>query len=434
MKHSQGTRFWLLVGGAALAIMLGCWLSSGTVAPYGTYDFGRCHYRMNGDHGQFQSVYLMLDGQPPARWGYSVVLRRILHPLLAYPLMKLFRFESGGLMFNILAHGAALIALALAVRRYFDARAAVLVCWLFASYPGYAYWGGLPYSYGFIVPGTIACTIGLMWWNDRPSVARTAIAASLVGFLGLGYDLLLLFGGALLLLIAFRRRWLDVPVALVMLGAWALFIALGVAAIFEFPVKNGNTETYAFVVDAWLHFWRNTDGWGAFLRDAPHVFVSNFFFSGSVFLPALFLLVVAHHVRYRVRPILEPVALAILLVMFALWLFLNLAPRYEGGWQMRGTWLARLYQPWFVVVLLVVARASVALRDTRRYRLLLGAVAMSSVLGWVTIAGPHVRVYTLFEAVHQNFYQDWSLSNNRDWMQKLGVRPYGICRRHTGTR
>ena len=57
-------RFWLHVGAATAVIMLGCWLSSGTVAPYGTYDFGDCHYRMNGDHHQFSAVFAMLDGQP----------------------------------------------------------------------------------------------------------------------------------------------------------------------------------------------------------------------------------------------------------------------------------------------------------------------------------------------------------------------------------
>ncbi len=428
MNRSETTRFWLPVAAAAIAIMLGCWLSSGTVAPYGTGEFGRCHYRSNGDHGHFQAVFMMLDGYPRANWIYSVVLRRILHPLLAFPLMKAFGFAAGGLMFNMLAHGVAMIALALALRRYFDRRAAVLACWLFASYPGYAYWAGLPYSYGFIVPGSIACTIGLLWWNDRPSVSRTAVAASLVGLVGLGYDLLPVFGGALLLLIAIKRRWRDLPIALVVLGAWALFIALGVPAIFGFPAKNSNTGTYATVVDTWLHFWEHLGGWGALVRDLPHVFVSNFFFSASVFLPALFLLVMVHHVRYRVRPILEPVPLAILLATFALWLFLNVAPPYDG-WQMRGTRMARLYQPWFVVTLLVVARASVALRDTRRYRLLLAAVAMSSVLGWVTIAGPYVRIYALYMGVHQNFYQDWSLSRNWKWMHQLGVRPYGVCRR-----
>jgi len=272
-------RFWLQVGAATAVIMLGCWLCSGTVAPYGTYDFGDCHYRMNGDHPHFSAVFAMLDGHPAVEWDYSVVLRRILHPLLAYPLMKIFGFEAGGVMFNILLHGGAMVALALAIRRFYDSRAAVLTCWLFATYPGYAYWAGLPYSYALIVPGSIACTIGLLWWHERPSLARAAIAATIVGVVGCGYDIMPFFGGALLLLAAYHRRWRDLAVSLVVLGVWAVFVARGLPAIFGFPAMNSNTQTYGNVIGAWLHFWQRTDGWGALLADVPHVLVSNFFYS-----------------------------------------------------------------------------------------------------------------------------------------------------------
>ena len=421
-------RFWLHVGAAAAVIMLGCWLCSGTMAPYGTYDFGACHYRMNGDHGHFSSVFLMLDGHPSVEWDYSVVLRRVLHPLLAYPLMKAFGFEAGGVMFNMLLHGGAMVALGLAFRRFYDARAAVLACWLFATYPGYAYWAGLPYSYALIVPGSIACTIGLLWWHERPSLARAAIAATIVGIVGCGYDIMPFFGCALLLLTAHRRRWRDLGVSLVVLGVWAVFVARGLPVIFGFPASNSNTQTYGNVISAWLHFWQRTDGWGALLAGVPHVLVSNFFYSGTIFFPILFLLLVAHHVKFRVRPIFGPVALAILLSTFAVFLFLNLAPPYGGFWQLRGTWLARLYQPWFVVVLLVVAAASVALRDTRRYKLLVAAVVVCCLMGGIAIAGPYIHVYRVYLMVNQNFYQDASLHKNRLWLNRLGVRPYGICK------
>jgi hypothetical protein len=422
-------RFWLHVAGATAAIMLGCWLSSGTMPPYGTYVYDTtCHYRGNGDHVQFSAVYIMLDGHPSVEWGYSVVLRRILHPLLALPLMKIFGFEAGGVLFNILLHGGSMLALALALRRYYDARASVLACWVYATYPGYAYWAGLPYSYAIIVPASIACTIGLLWWHDRPSLKRSAIMACMVGFVGLGYDLMPFFGGALLLLVAYKRRWRDLPVVLAILGAWAVFIGQGLPAIFGFAVVNGNTQMYGTIVDAWMHFWEHIDGWGSYLLRLPHVFVSNFFFSTGVFMPILFLLIVAHHLKLKVRPIFGPVALSIMLSSLAVFLFLNAAPPYGGQWQLRGTWMARIYQPWFVVPLLAVAAASVALRDTRRYKALVAAVVVTCVLGGLTIAGPYIRVYALYIHVQQNFYQDRSLTHNWYWLHELGVRPYGVCR------
>ncbi|MBC7369205.1 MAG: hypothetical protein H7343_20755, partial [Undibacterium sp.] len=40
----------------------------------------------------------------------------------------------------------------------------------------------------------------------------------------------------------------------------------------------------------------------------------------------------------------------------ALFLFNNLAPDYVGSWQMRGTWIARIYQPVFPALVLFCAR------------------------------------------------------------------------------
>jgi hypothetical protein len=417
-----------MVGGAALAIMLGCWLSSGTMAPYGTYGYGRCQYRANGDHFQFQAVFLMLDGQPAARWEDSVVLRRILHPLLAYPLMKVFGFTSGGLIFNIVMHGLTLVALALAFRRYFDARAAVLVSWLLASYPGYAYWAGLPFSYAVIVPGSIACTIALLWWNDRPSLARSVIAACVVGVVGLGYDLMPYFGGALLLLTVAKRRWLDLGVAIVVLGLWGLFIAWGLPEIFGFAAINSNSQTYGAVIRSYLDVRHRLSGWGSVLVDVPHVFVSNFLFSGMVFFPLLFVAVIAVRWRGRSRPVFGPVALSILLSTLAVFLFLNLAPPYVTGWQLRGTWIARLYQPWFVTVLVVVAATSVAVRGRRSYKVLLWAVVVTAVLDGVAIAGPYIGIQYLYLQVNENFYQVKELQRNDTLLKQLGVRPYGICK------
>jgi hypothetical protein len=341
--------------------------------------------------------------------------------------MKLFGFNLGGLIFNILSHGAALIALALALRRYFDARAAVLACWLLASYPGYAYWAGEPFSYAWIVPGSILGAIALLWWNDRPSLARSVAAACVVGFVALGYDLMPFFGGALLLMIVLERRWVDLAATLVTLVAWALFIARGLPAIFGFPATNTNTEVYGAVLSSWLHPWSHLKGWGSLLLDAPHVFVSNFFFSGSIFLSLLFVWLIALKLRWRLRPVVGRVALAIVLATLAVFVFLNLSPPYVNPWQLRGTWVARLYQPWFVAILLVVAGTSVALRDSPRYKLFFWSVVAIAAIESLAIVGPYMRLNMVYMRVQQNFYQDKSLSRNYTWLKKLGVRPYGIC-------
>lgn len=417
--------FWLWVAGAALVLILACWLSSGTLAPYGMQPGGPCQYRVNIDHPHFEAVFRMLDGRPEKEWIWSVVLRRILYPLLAYPFMKGFGFDLGGLLFNIVFHVATLLGLALAIRRYFDARAAVLVTWLFATYPGITYWVGLPYSYAFIVPGSIACTIALLWWHDRPSLRRSIAAACVVGIVGLGYDLSPFFGGALLLLVLARRRWLDAGAVLLVLGAFAVFVAKGLPAIFGFPAENSNTAAYGAVVKAWLDAPHRLNGWGTLLAGLPKVFVSNFVFSNFVFFPVLFLGVL---VLRRKRPVFHPVALAVLLAVFGLFLFLNAAPPYGGAWQLRGTWIPRLFQPWFVAILITVAATSIALRRTSRHRAFVAAVVLVTALNGAVIAGPFIKLTPLYASVYQRFYRAWKMDDNKAWLKKLGRRPYGICR------
>ena len=427
-KRSDSTRRWMLLGLAAVVLILGCWLSSGTLTPYGTRAYGPCQYRVNIDHPHFVAVYRMLEGRPAEEWKDSVVLRRILHPLLAYPWMKAFGYDLGGLLFNIFLHFVALIGLALAIRRYFGARAATLVSWLFATYPGYAYWVGLPYSYAFIVPASVMCVIAMLWWHDRPSALRTSVVACVVGLAGLGYDLMPFFGGGLLLLVIHRRRWRDVPLALVILGAWAVFSSRGIPAIFGFSPSNSNTQAYGAIIDSYLDAGNRVTGWGGLVADVPGIFVSNFVFSNFVFFPILMLWVVGLHLRWRLRPVLHPVAGAVLLATLGVFLFLNLAPPYDSIWQLRGTWIPRLFQPWFVAVLVVVAALAKALQDPRRRRLLVWSVAVVVALDAAVIAGPFIGLTYFHAGINQHFYRMHGHHRNAAWLRELGRRPYGVCR------
>jgi hypothetical protein len=159
------------------------------------------------------------------------------------------------------------------------------------------------------------------------------------------------------------------------------------------------------------------------------VFVSNFFRSNMVFFPILLLWLVALRLRWRVRPVFGRVALCILLSTLGVFLFLNLAPPYDDAWQLRGTWFARVYQPWFVAVLLLVAATSVALRDhARRYKLFFWSVVIVAAIDGVAIVGPYARLDYLYVRVNQGFYQHPDMLKNRALLRKLGRRPYGVCR------
>ncbi|HLL24974.1 MAG TPA: hypothetical protein VK427_22725, partial [Kofleriaceae bacterium] len=224
------------------------------------------------------------------------------------------------------------------------------------------------------------------------------------------------------------RRWRDIPPVLAIIAAWLVFIGKGVPAIFGFPAVNSNTQSYGAVFNAYLDFPDRVAGWASQLVSVPRIFLSNFVFSGFVFFPLLLVWVLALRARWKLRPLVDPIALAILGATLCVFLFLNLAPPYDNAWQLRGTWVARLYQPWFVAVLIVVAATSVALRRTTRHRLLVGSVALVVALDAAVIAGPFIGLTPLYASVHQRFYQAHGHNRNASWLERLGRRPYGVCR------
>src|SRR5438105_4877949 len=103
--------------GACLLMLLAIWLSSGTMYPFAaTWAFPivsrPCGYLFNQDHTAYRAAFDMLDGAPRAQWEWSIVLRRILYPLVAFPFMKAAGFVVGGFIASALINVAALIALA----------------------------------------------------------------------------------------------------------------------------------------------------------------------------------------------------------------------------------------------------------------------------------------------------------------------------------
>src|SRR3954451_23846126 len=210
----HSSRLALTLGGAALLLTLGIWVNTGTLAPYGAtlkspLLWAPCNYPLNIDNPHFKATFLMLDGAPRAQWAFSVVLRRILYPLLAYPFMKLLGFGAGGLVTNVLVAVGSLAFFWLALRRRLGAQPPLAILALLATYPGWMYWAGLPYSYAAIVPLSLLCLV-LLWRLESGDVSwrRAALVGLAMGVLFTGYDLLPIYGAAGVLLLLWRRRWL----------------------------------------------------------------------------------------------------------------------------------------------------------------------------------------------------------------------------------
>src|SRR6266849_1367683 len=425
---------------AATAVLLGgSWLSSGTMAPYAATLGPKlirirqpCGYLTNIDHDQFQATFWMLQGGPQYSWEGSLVLRRILYPILAYPLMRAAGFDNGGFATNLIITLAAFLGFIFFVRRAVGERGAVTAMWLLATYPGIAYWIGLPYSYVWIVPGSSLLTM-LLWKMARTTdYRRTFLLSMAIGFLFWGYDLFPFFGMAALLILTRQRRFLEMPIAVagMIIPVGMLLLWLGLA--FHVPLRNSNTESYWSILTS---FTSQVDlpGWSKLIADLPSVLVNSFFFSTFLFLPLLFfLLALASLLGKRSLPIESP-ELEILLATLLVFLVNNLAPPYPG-WQLRGIWIARLYQPVFVAFVLFACRSlqrwweskDPSGRKLARIAALLVALTVIADAG--VVFGPVLRLPIAAE-IYFRFYRHSGPESRFRKIDLYGRRPWGICKR-----
>ena len=244
-------RFRVHLAGAGALLALAIWLSSGTMAPYASTFFRSivstpCGYLYNVDHPHHRAVFDMLDGQPPERWRGSLVLRRLLFPLVAYPLMKAAGFEVGGFVASLLCHLAALVGLGLFLRRRYGEETAIAGVWMFAVYPGITYWAALPYAYAAIVPASVGLFALLSALDDdEASVGRVALLSAGMGVLFVAYDLAPFFGVAAILLLARRRRFAALPLAVACMAVAPLATSALLKLCFHVPWTNTNTAIYA---------------------------------------------------------------------------------------------------------------------------------------------------------------------------------------------
>jgi hypothetical protein len=115
-----------------------------------------------------------------------------------------------------------------------------------------------------------------------------------------------------------------------------------------------------------------------------------------------------------------------------LFLALNLAPSDSGGWEMRGTWIARIYQPVFPALVLYIARWWQGLpalnRPWRAFLLLVVAAATAgdALIVFGPILGNPARVsenafYRFYDHTDAHFAYELNLKN-------LGRRPLGFTR------
>jgi hypothetical protein len=436
-RSARGVSYrWQFLLSTVLMLLL-VWLASGTMSPYAATLKGPivlpCGYLANIDHIHFKATFLLLDGADSKDWAFSVVLRRMLFPLLSYPAMKLWGFELGGIVTSMLLLLVAFVSFITFVRRQIGEVAAKRAMWLLATYPGITYWGGLPYSYSAIVPCSLFALM-LLWRLNNSRDARSVLFLSLgLGVLFVGYDLFPFFGLAAILIVLSHRLYLKVP--LVVVGALVpqMLVWTWLKSFHGVDLRNSNTEPLYTIPLSYLH--RPDFGkWAALLGDVPRVGVYNFLFSNFLFLPLLFVLLYGLN-RWKKQMRLHPVEKMVLCAGLFVFLFNNMAPPYEG-WQMRGDWISRLYQPTFTALLLFSARAlqfasgwSRGLKTT-----CMGLFLVTVLLQGLFSAGPILNnplAGPLFFRFYKHHPTDRELGEPDSLARNLeahGRRPLGFCR------
>jgi hypothetical protein len=418
---------------ACLLLTLGIWCNTGTLAPLGAtlehpFVWEPCGYLLNIDHFHYKASFLMLDGAPREQWEFSVALRRILYFLVAYPFMKIAGFGGGGLVTNVLISCAALVVFWRELQRRVGAPLPSAVLWLLSTYPGWVYWTGTPYSYAVIVPASLLC-MTLLWRLEDSSTRREVVGAGLgLGVLFTGYDLLPLYGGAALVLLAWRRRWADALVVGVVQLLPTLVVNGVLALAFQVPFRNANTEAYWRIVGSYLPPYDGT-GWLRLLAQLPRVGFDAFVYGNFAFVP---LLAVATAIAWRWRrepvPLLGRAELSLLALAVSLFLFNNAAPPYPG-WQLRGSWITRLYQP-ILPVLLAAAAAALARRDvlpTWPRRALVASWSVALALDAWVVFGPVLGAASLSGALDYRFYGHAPRPMLVENVRRYGARPIGFC-------
>jgi hypothetical protein len=415
---------WHLTGAAGL-FLIGLYCNTGTLTPYAIttwpYLVKATGYLYNPDHVHFQVLYAFVNHGPRVTWDHALFLRRILFPVLGWPLMRLLGFEIGGTATSLLLNTAAVVGFVLWLRHRVGQRGAIFAGWLLALSPGATYFGGLPYPYALIFPGSLLLMAALFELGEAANWRRVIPLSLGMGLLYLGYDFTAFFLPASIVLLAAKRRFgvlaLTVPLQLAPVLGWLLMLKCE----FHQSLANSNTGIYTaifssyFAAGAWIH-WRSVLG-VAFDTGCYAFFGANF-----IFLPGLFLVVtLLNAVTSRIRFLAAE--LALFLAVGAIFLLNNLAPAY-GGWDMHGTWISRIYQPVFAAFLLFAARWWQDLPKISRLR---RAVIASIFL--LTMAGNALIVFGpitfnplgISEFAYYRFYNH----NDVHWAYEYNLRQFG---------
>ena len=429
----------------ALLMLAGMWVSSGNMTPYSAIlenpyfidykgnlldsagyaskvETGQKMYLVNYDHLLYKATYHMLNNEPRELWWFNVVQRRILYYLIAFPFMKWLGFASGGFVATMLITLLAVLYAYRFVKKKYGDRSALFFMLLMSTYPGIMYWCGTSFAQVLVVPLCLIFYIRMLVYEEAPT-PKNAGWLTLVFAIGfLGYDLAAYFVPAVFLLFISKRQWKHLPlVVLMMLPSVALNIFY--VKVMGFPLLNDNTSIYTNM----LLSYANMD-WAIFsekIKHVPHVLYRNYVDSQFLFLGILGVVLLGISLVFTRKTISKSGVLLSGCMLF-IFLFSNMAPPYGGDWHLEGYWIARIYQPLFVVIIFAMVSL---IKELEKFsgvqKVILAASFIVFLLNTYVVFGPITGHFELV-SMYEKFYETTPPGTMEANIEKYGAKPIGF--------
>ncbi len=424
-SNNNTYRLWLVL--SVVFLLLEMYLNTGNLSAYAvTLDVPviKEGYLVNLDYVHYECNYNFIVGNDLETWEKGWVLRRELFFILAFPFLKIFGFYIGGIVAAFTITISAYLILVRFVFKTFGLQQAYVAMVLFVSYPGIMYWIGSPFAQTMIVP--CCCLIYILMWkiNETQRLTKHLVYLSAIAVLFTAYDFFVFFYPAILLLCLKKRQWMTMLLSFPIVILPQLLIVWWLKSRGMVELSTDNSGLYTSIINSYINPIDYNAYWDT-LKDVPGIFVNNFIHSSFLFLPLLFFIAIIWGYYKKIR--LNTIEGLVLFCGLLVFLINNLAPSYSASFLMRGDWMARIYQPLFIVFIMYIVRVSdsILVASKIQKRILISLLLICFV-GNVCINVGGIFRSKLTQWAWYSFYQHATKNTMNKNLRKYGAKPLGF--------
>lgn len=381
-------------------------------------------YIVNFDYAHYQCNYNFIIGENADNWATGWVLRRELFFIISFPFFKLFGFYIGGILSAFVINLTSFYFFIKFIYKNIGIQSAYVAMILLSTYPGIMYWIGSPFAQVMIVP--CCCWIYVIMWkmSQTDSLKKHILYLSIISLMFTAYDLFVYFYPAILLIYLKHYQWKKIIVSVPIMLVPQALIVLWLKSSGATNISSDNSGLYLTIIKSYFHI-KDFSSWLEILGQAPEILINNFLDSNFLFLPILFLIILVWGLFKKFA--LNEIETSILFCALMVFLFNNLAPWYVAEFQMRGLWIARIYQPIFIVMLMYIVRFSSYIKANKPFqtKYFIGLIILCACFNLViNIGGVFESKFT--ERSWYRFYQHSPPNTMTGNLKKFGVRPIGF--------